>query len=240
MYTKFMEEVITEKRPTREGSVSWKEKCSAISLGRRIPYKQKDPGAITISCTIKERTFKMVLIDSGASVSLMQLSIYHRMGIENVSDTRTNMKFADHSIKNAYGIAEVVLVTIGELSFPVDFMIIDILEDKETPIILSRPFMLTSRCNLDMDQSTLTLKVYDEEITLNVIENRKIDVEKEHHYQVGMIRIDMKRKSKIPTLGKDTRRPSQLPPPPLATANAKIPSSSPKAKRKKERPYPQG
>ncbi|XP_050889921.1 uncharacterized protein LOC127095249 [Lathyrus oleraceus] len=223
-----MEEVIAKKRPTVEELVAWKEKCNAISLGQRIPNKHKDPGMVTISCIIKERMFKKVLIDSGASVSLMPLSIYHKLGIMNVSSTRKNLKFADHSIKNAYGMAEDVLVTIGELSFPVDFVIIDIHEDEETPIVLGRPFTRTSRCNLDMDQGTLTLKVHDDEITLNDIEKRKLEVEKEHHYQVGMIRTNVRKQSNIPTSEKDTRMSSQLSPPPLATPNEKIPSSRPK------------
>lgn len=74
------------------------------------------------------------------------------------------MKFADYSIKNAYGIMEEELVTIEEFSFPIDFVIIDIPEDEETPIILGPPFMRTSRCNFDIDHSTLTLKVYDDEV----------------------------------------------------------------------------
>lgn len=136
VYTKFMKEVIAEKTPTRAEPVAWKEKCGAISLGQRIPNKQKDPGTVTISCTIKERIFKKVLIDSRASVSQMPLSIYHRFGIEIVNDTRTNLKFADHLIQNAYGVAKDILVTIWELSFLVDFVIIDVHEDEETPIIL--------------------------------------------------------------------------------------------------------
>lgn len=100
-------------------------------------------------------------------------------------------------------------------------MIIDIPEDEETPIILGRPFMRTSRCNFDIDQGTLTLKVYDDEITLNVSEDRKLEVEKENYYQVGMIRTDVKSQSNIPTSEKDSRRPSQLLPPPLATPNEK-------------------
>ncbi|XP_050897049.1 uncharacterized protein LOC127103851 [Lathyrus oleraceus] len=169
-----MKEVIAEKKPIEDGSVALNENCSAISPGRRIPSKQKDPEVITVPCTIKDRTFKKVLIDSGASVSLMPLSIYQRLGIGNVRDTRINLKFARHSIKNAYGVAEDVLVTIEELSFPIDFMIIDIPKDEEPPIILGRPFMRTSRCNFDIDQGTLTLKVYDDEITLNVSEDRKL------------------------------------------------------------------
>ncbi|XP_050897408.1 uncharacterized protein LOC127104259 [Lathyrus oleraceus] len=117
MYIKFMKEVIAEKIPIGDGSVALNEKCSAISPSRRIPSKQKYPGAITVPCTINDRTFKNVLIDSGASVSLMPLSIYKRLDIRNVSDTRENLKFADHSIKNAYGIEEDILVKIEKFSF---------------------------------------------------------------------------------------------------------------------------
>lgn len=45
----------------------------------------------------------------------------------------------------------------------------------------------------------LNLKVYGDEITLNVIENEKLEVEKENHYQVSMIRTNVKRQSNIPT-----------------------------------------
>lgn len=175
------------------------EKCSAISPGRRIPNKQKDPGAVTISCTIRDRTFKKVLINSGASVSLIPLSIYQRLGIGSVSDTRTNLKFIDQSIKNAYGISEGILVTIEQFSFPVDFLIRDIPEDEETSIVLGRPFMRTSRFNFDINHGTLTLKVYNDEITLNDLNNRKLEVEKEYHYQVGIIRTDVKGQGDMPT-----------------------------------------
>ncbi|XP_050889030.1 uncharacterized protein LOC127094211 [Lathyrus oleraceus] len=182
MYKKFMKEIIAEKRPIGDGSIALNEKCSAISPGRRIPNKKKDPGAVTIPCTIKDKTFKKVLINFGASVSLMPLSIYQRLGIGSVSDTRINMKFAYESIKNASGIAKYILVTIERFSFPIDFLIIDIPEDEETPIILGRPFMRTSQCNFKIDHGTLTLKVYDDEITLNALNNRKLEVEKEYHY----------------------------------------------------------
>ncbi|XP_050876241.1 uncharacterized protein LOC127079934 [Lathyrus oleraceus] len=228
-----MEEVIAEKGPTTEKPVAWKEKCSAISPGRKIPNKQKEPGAVTVPCTIKDRNFKKVLIDSGASVSLIPLSIYQRLGIGNVSDTRTNLQFADHSIKNAHGIAEDVLLTIEQFSFPINFVIIDIPEDEETPIILGRPFMRTSRCKFDIDHGTLTLKFYDDEITLNVLKNRKLEVEKEYHYQVGMNKTDVKGQSDMPTSEKISRRPSQLVLLPLATPSGKTHISIPKAMRKK-------
>lgn len=145
------------------------------------------------------------------------------------------MKFADHSTKNAYGIAEDVLVTIEQFSFPVDFVIIDIPEDEETPIILGRPFMQTSRCNFDIDQNALTLKFYDDETTLNVLKNRKLKVEKEYHYQVGMIRTYVKGQSDMPTSKKVSRRPSQLASLPLETSSGKTHISIQKAMRKKRK-----
>ncbi|XP_050889889.1 uncharacterized protein LOC127095213 [Lathyrus oleraceus] len=49
--------------------------------GMKIPIKKKDRGAVTIPCTIGDRSFNKALIDLGASVSLMSLSIYKKLGI---------------------------------------------------------------------------------------------------------------------------------------------------------------
>ncbi|XP_050915014.1 uncharacterized protein LOC127129961 [Lathyrus oleraceus] len=50
-----------------------------FSKGMKIPIKKKDIVSVTIPCTIGNRTFKMELIDLGASVSLMPLSIYKKL-----------------------------------------------------------------------------------------------------------------------------------------------------------------
>ncbi|XP_058741591.1 uncharacterized protein LOC131613972 [Vicia villosa] len=66
--------------------------------GMKIPVKKKDRGSVTIPCTIGDRSFKKALIDLGASVSLMPLFIYRRLGIGKVQDTRMTLQFADHSV----------------------------------------------------------------------------------------------------------------------------------------------
>ena len=152
-------------------------------------------------------------------MNLMPLSIYHRLGIKNINDINTNMRFADHSRKDAYGIAEDVLVTIEDLIFPVDFVILDIPEDDEAPIIMGRPFMQTSRYNLDMDQCTLTLKVHDKEIILNAIDDQELEEDTKSHYQVGLIK---------------TLNANGILPLPLATLNGKTPISIPKTREIKK------
>ncbi|XP_050918671.1 uncharacterized protein LOC127136117 [Lathyrus oleraceus] len=136
MYQKFMKDIISKKRTMGDKPITFIEKCSAVSQGRKIPTKQKDPGVVTIPYTIEDRTFKKVLIDSGASVSVMSLFIYQKLGIGKANNTWTNLKFAYHSIKHAYEIVEDNLVIIDEFSFPVDFVIMDMPEDENTLIIL--------------------------------------------------------------------------------------------------------
>ncbi|XP_058745864.1 mediator of RNA polymerase II transcription subunit 15-like [Vicia villosa] len=87
-YAKFMKDIISKKRTIDRDPIILTETCSAILQGMKIPVKKKDRGSVTIPCTIGDRSFKKALIDLGASVSLMPLSIYKRLGIGKVQDTR--------------------------------------------------------------------------------------------------------------------------------------------------------
>ncbi|MCI85811.1 hypothetical protein A2U01_0107090, partial [Trifolium medium] len=52
---------------------------------------------------------------------------------------------ADQSVLRPSGIVEDVLVKVKDLVFPVDFVIIDMEEDADVPIILGRTFLATIR-----------------------------------------------------------------------------------------------
>ncbi|XP_058766402.1 uncharacterized protein LOC131639996 [Vicia villosa] len=90
-YAKFMKDIISKKRTIDRDPIILTETCSAILQGMKIPVKKKDRGSVTIPCTIGDRSFKKALIDLGASVSLMPLSIYKRLGIGKVQDTRMTL-----------------------------------------------------------------------------------------------------------------------------------------------------
>ncbi|XP_050920107.1 uncharacterized protein LOC127137718 [Lathyrus oleraceus] len=101
---KFMKDIISKKRTIDTNSIILTETCSVIFQGMKIPTKKKDRGDVTIPCTIGNRSFKKALIDLGVSVSLMPLSIYGKLGIEVMQDTRMALQFSDHSVKKPYGI----------------------------------------------------------------------------------------------------------------------------------------
>ena len=63
---------------------------------------------------------------------------------------------------------EDVLVKVDKFIFPADFIVLDMEEDKEIPIILSRPFLETSRALIDVQNGELQLRVQDDEVAFNV------------------------------------------------------------------------
>ncbi|XP_050875045.1 uncharacterized protein LOC127078655 [Lathyrus oleraceus] len=167
-YAKFMKDIISKRRIADTNPIILTETCSAILQGMKIPIKKKNQGVVTIPCTIGDRSFNKALIDLGASVSLMPLSIYKKLGIGDVQDTRMILEFADHSVKKPYGIVKDVLVKIDKFVFLVDFVILEMPEDKEIPHILGIPFLETDRCVINIEEGTMTLKVYDEELEIDV------------------------------------------------------------------------
>ena len=85
-----------------------------------------------------------------------------------MQDTRMTLQFADHSVKIPYRIVEDVLVKIDKFVFLVDFVILEMPEDEEIQIILGIPFLETEICLIDIEEGIMTLKVYDEELKIDV------------------------------------------------------------------------
>ena len=89
-------------------------------------------------------------------------------------------------MKRPYGIVEDVLVKIDKFVFPVDFFVLEMPQDEEIPLILGRPFLETGRCLINIEEGTMTLKVYDEELKINVRNTMKYkdDVATSQHIEV--------------------------------------------------------
>ena len=67
-----------------------------------------------------------------------------------------------------YGLVDDALVKVDKFIFPTDFVICDIDEDEEVPIILGRPFLPTGHAMIDVQKGELTMQVNDEKVTFNV------------------------------------------------------------------------
>ena len=60
-----------------------------------------------------------------------------------LTPTTLSLQMADRSMTQLEGILEDVLVKVGKFIFLVDFVVIDMEEDKQVPLLLERPFLAT-------------------------------------------------------------------------------------------------
>ena len=105
--------------------------------------KLKVPGAFFLSCVIGNTYVGKALCDLGASINVMPLSIFDRLGIKGVKDMIMRLQLAARSNMLPHGLIEDVLVKVDKFIFPAEFVICDINKDEEVPIILGRSFLAT-------------------------------------------------------------------------------------------------
>ncbi|XP_070050947.1 uncharacterized protein [Nicotiana tomentosiformis] len=142
-YAKMMKDLMSLKFDSQDlSTVTLTQTCSAV-VTRLIAEKLSDPGSFTIPCTIGSYAFAKTLCDLGASINLMPLAIYKRLGIERARPASMLLQLADGTVKRPSGILDDVLVQVGKFVFPADFVILDCRVDEEIPIILGRPFVAT-------------------------------------------------------------------------------------------------
>ena len=143
LYAKFMEEILSRKRKIAEkGIVNLTATCSAV-IQNSLPEKMQDPGSFTIPCEIGHADMGKVLCDSRASINLMPLFVAKRLSLGELTPTAMTLQMADRILAHPKGILEDVLIKVGKFIFPVDFVVIDIEEDKQVPLLLGRPFLAT-------------------------------------------------------------------------------------------------
>ena len=63
---------------------------------------------------------------------------------------------------------EDVLVNVDKFIFLADFIVLDMEEDKEIPIILGKPFLATGKAMIDVQKGELKLRVMDDKVRFSV------------------------------------------------------------------------
>ncbi|XP_020207892.1 uncharacterized protein LOC109792853 [Cajanus cajan] len=173
-YARFMKELLTKKRKLSEdGIVELEAGCSAI-IQKSLPQKSRDPGSFTLPITIGNLSVGKALLDLGSSINLMPLSMLQRIGDVEVKPTKMTLQLADRSIKYPHGIVEDLLVKVDKFFFPVDFVVMDMEEDSEVPLILGRPFMKTAKVIIDVDDGKLKVRVHGDESKVKSYHDKKI------------------------------------------------------------------
>nr|GEW86170.1 hypothetical protein [Tanacetum cinerariifolium] len=141
------------------------ENCSAVVL-KKLPKKLGDPGRFLIPCDFTGLDNCLALADLGASINLMPLSIWKKLRLPTLNDTKMVIELADRTISKPTGVAENVFVKVSKFYFPADFVILDFVADPRVPLILGRPFLSTAHALIDVYESEITLRHDDQSLTL--------------------------------------------------------------------------
>ncbi|GJZ79768.1 reverse transcriptase domain-containing protein [Tanacetum coccineum] len=142
------------------------ENCSSVIL-KKLPEKLGDPRKFLIQCSFSELNCK-ALADLGASINLMPLSVWKKLGLSELISTRMTFELANRSVCIPARIARDVFVPVGRFTFPANFVIVDYESDPRVPLILGRPFLRTARALINVHGEELILRNGDERLILNM------------------------------------------------------------------------
>nr|GEZ95389.1 reverse transcriptase domain-containing protein [Tanacetum cinerariifolium] len=123
---------------------------------KKLPEKLGDPGRFLIPCDFSKFDNCLAL---EASINLMPLSIWKKLRLPTLNDTKMVLELADRTISKPTGVAENVFVKVGKFYFPADFVVLDFIADPRVPLILRRPFL--REIILRHDEQSMTLKCGD-------------------------------------------------------------------------------
>nr|GFC36362.1 reverse transcriptase domain-containing protein [Tanacetum cinerariifolium] len=85
------------------------ENCLAIVL-KKLPEKLGDPGRFLIPCDFTGLDNCLALADLGASINLMHLSIWKKLRLPTLNDTKIVLELGDRTISKPTGVAENVFI----------------------------------------------------------------------------------------------------------------------------------
>ena len=151
---KFLKDIIRHKSKLEDYDlVSLIEESKAMYS--KSPPKLKDLGSFTVPCAIGGTHFDKALCDIGASVSLMPYTIYKKLDLDELKPTNMCLSLANKSVTYLLGILENMPTKVGKFVIPADFVVLEMEEDLEIPILFGRPFLMTAGAIIDIKNERL-------------------------------------------------------------------------------------
>jgi hypothetical protein len=89
----------------------------------------------------------------------MSKVIYDKLNHHALAPTAMCLQLADQSVRHLAGIAKVIPVKIRNFYVPIDFVILDMEVNTETPLILGRPFLSMTTAHIDAGVGVIQLNI---------------------------------------------------------------------------------
>ncbi|GJT14690.1 reverse transcriptase domain-containing protein [Tanacetum coccineum] len=194
------------------------ENCSAVVL-KKLPEKLGDPGRFLIPCDFSEFDSYLALADLGASINLMPLSIWKKLQLSGLTETKMgSFTFPPNDLAivpklTRCASAEDVCIKVDVFSLFLQILMVELFfePDPRVPVILGRPFLRTAKALIDLYEENLTLRVGKEELVYYADKSEK---NKDKNYVHAISIIDFSKDdlfSGSTTISSDAPFPSSSP-----------------------------
>ncbi|GJW20709.1 reverse transcriptase domain-containing protein [Tanacetum coccineum] len=146
----------------------------------RVEYEKKDLMPLRVSKDVKSLLSNKEKLNEMANTPL---------GLPALQSTRMTLELANCSLCVPKGIARDVLVPVGRLTFPADFVVVDFECDYRVPLILGRPFLRTARTLIDVFGEEMSLRTDEERLIISLRSEELKYTTRPHKESVCMIDI---------------------------------------------------
>jgi hypothetical protein len=113
----------------------------------------------TVPCILGPFKVHHVLYDWGASMNILPKMVYDCLDKDPLVPTPHQLRLADSTIMQPYGISKDVLIEFQDSSTLVDFMVVDIDPHQQTSIVLGKPLLKLVKVTIDKKRGIINMKV---------------------------------------------------------------------------------
>nr|GEY19114.1 reverse transcriptase domain-containing protein [Tanacetum cinerariifolium] len=114
--------------------------------------------------------------------------------LPTLNDTKMVLELADRTISKPTGVAENVLVKVGKLYFPADFVILDFVAEPRVPLILGRPFLSTAHAIINVFEREIIIRQNQQSLTIQCsdipVEDSPFNMDKDILFLESLLRDD--------------------------------------------------
>ncbi|GJX92631.1 reverse transcriptase domain-containing protein [Tanacetum coccineum] len=126
-----------------DGKIVKKEEEAVKRIKREALKEKDDPGAFIFPIRLEGQVNENALANTGSDINTMPYRIYEQLGREDMKKVDRGITMINHTQAEAMGMITNVLCQVGVTTLIAKFLILDILIDRDSPIVVGQGFLRT-------------------------------------------------------------------------------------------------
>ncbi|GJZ72286.1 gag protease polyprotein [Tanacetum coccineum] len=139
-----------------DGKIKPEEERAMVKMKGQWIKEKKDPGAFLFPIRLEGRINKNALADTGSDTNTMPYRIYEQLGRDDIMKEERNITMINYTEAEVTGQLVNVLCQVGFTTLSAKFLILEILVDRDAPIVVGRGFLDTIGGNIDIPNRIFT------------------------------------------------------------------------------------